>query len=205
MGKPIDETGNTHGLLTVARRSGSIDRGGPNAKRPAKAAAWLCVCECGNEVRVTGNALRSGHTRSCGCLRSKSIKTGKEANNFRHGKIGTSEYTLWMSARRRSREKGIFCDLAIGDLSIPETCPVLGTPIVSGSESHRDLSPSIDRINHWGGYTKGNIRIIGYKANRLKSNATTEETVRVAAYQMGVPDHLIGWANFEQPVESLGL
>jgi hypothetical protein len=29
---------------------------------------WLCKCECGNEVQVNSNKLRSGHTRSCGCL-----------------------------------------------------------------------------------------------------------------------------------------
>ncbi len=29
----------------------------------------LCQCDCGEEVIVTTNNLRSGNTRSCGCLR----------------------------------------------------------------------------------------------------------------------------------------
>lgn len=33
-------------------------------------AMWKCRCECGNEVIVAANHLKSGHTKSCGCLQS---------------------------------------------------------------------------------------------------------------------------------------
>lgn len=29
---------------------------------------WLCKCECGKQKSVLGSSLRSGHTKSCGCL-----------------------------------------------------------------------------------------------------------------------------------------
>lgn len=29
---------------------------------------WSCRCECGNTILVAGHSLRSGNTRSCGCL-----------------------------------------------------------------------------------------------------------------------------------------
>lgn len=32
---------------------------------------WLCLCECGNTSVVYGIQLRSGKTKSCGCLRSE--------------------------------------------------------------------------------------------------------------------------------------
>lgn len=32
---------------------------------------WKCKCECGNEIIVFGYALTTGHTNSCGCLKSK--------------------------------------------------------------------------------------------------------------------------------------
>lgn len=31
---------------------------------------WKCLCDCGNIVYVTTNHLTSGHTKSCGCLKS---------------------------------------------------------------------------------------------------------------------------------------
>lgn len=47
----------TFGRLTVIQRV--EDRG--------KLAAWLCQCDCGGRVIVTGEALRAGRCRSCGC------------------------------------------------------------------------------------------------------------------------------------------
>lgn len=39
---------------------------------------WRCKCDCGLEAIIRGNSLRSGATRSCGCLRAeKSSEMGK--------------------------------------------------------------------------------------------------------------------------------
>lgn len=53
-----DITGQTFGRLTVIERSGSRDR----------KALWRCHCSCGRETVVIGKLLRTGRTRSCGCL-----------------------------------------------------------------------------------------------------------------------------------------
>lgn len=34
---------------------------------------YKCVCECGNEIDVLGNSLRSGNTKSCGCIRRPNL------------------------------------------------------------------------------------------------------------------------------------
>lgn len=57
----INERGNRYGNLLVLEYSGSRDSGG---------ALWECQCDCGNIVQVRGEALRSGHTKSCGCVKS---------------------------------------------------------------------------------------------------------------------------------------
>ena len=31
-------------------------------------AKWECLCDCGKKIVVSGTNLRSGNTRSCGCL-----------------------------------------------------------------------------------------------------------------------------------------
>jgi hypothetical protein len=54
-----DETGNKYGRLTVLAR---VD----NTKgRPIY---WRCRCDCGKETTVRGWSLRSGDSKSCGCL-----------------------------------------------------------------------------------------------------------------------------------------
>lgn len=54
-----DLTGKHFGKLTVLRR-------GPNNQQ--NRTCWICRCSCGNEVTVSAMRLKSGHTRSCGCL-----------------------------------------------------------------------------------------------------------------------------------------
>jgi len=55
-----DLSGQTFGRLTVL--SLNEDRG------KFGQVVFLCKCECGNEINVCSGHLKSGHTRSCGCL-----------------------------------------------------------------------------------------------------------------------------------------
>lgn len=60
----IDLTGHKYGKLTVIKQ----------AERKNGRIAWLCRCDCGNEIVVTSNSLRTGNTKSCGCLIRKQHK-----------------------------------------------------------------------------------------------------------------------------------
>lgn len=57
--KAVDMIGKKFGRLLVLERAENDKYGN---------AFWDCKCECGNVVRVKGQSLRRGHTRSCGCL-----------------------------------------------------------------------------------------------------------------------------------------
>jgi hypothetical protein len=73
-------------------------------------------------------------------------------------------------------------DLSINDVVIPEYCPALGIKLEINFGGARDNSPSIDRINPNGGYTKDNIVIVSNLANRMKSNATIQQICSLAAF-----------------------
>jgi hypothetical protein len=77
-------------------------------------------------------------------------------------------------------------DLRVEDISIPEICPVLGIPIAVGnSNGPSPNSPSLDRFIPELGYVRENVRVISWRANRLKSDATLEEIESVARYMRG--------------------
>lgn len=58
MGKVKDLTGQQFGKLIVIKDTG---------KRKNRQVVWECQCECGSITEVVGQALRTGHTQSCGC------------------------------------------------------------------------------------------------------------------------------------------
>lgn len=84
MGKFIDLSGRQFGRLFVVEREGASKSG---------QALWKCRCVCGNEVCVEGYSLRSGNTKSCGCLWRETIT--------RHGFHEERLYKIWerMNAR----------------------------------------------------------------------------------------------------------
>lgn len=60
---------------------------------------WKCKCECGNFHTTLGTYLRTGTTKSCGCLRKDRMA------NYRHGhhRAGaqTRAYTSWVNMKNR--------------------------------------------------------------------------------------------------------
>lgn len=86
---------------------------------------------------------------------------------------------LYRLAARRAKERGLVFDIQLSDLSLPDTCPLLGIRIDS-FDPVLDFHPSIDRIDSTKGYVKGNVWIISHRANRIKNNATADELMIIA-------------------------
>ena len=62
----IDLTNQRFGKLTAIKRVESIEEASGQIRT-----AWLCRCDCGHEIIVKTINLRSGDTKSCGCIYSK--------------------------------------------------------------------------------------------------------------------------------------
>jgi len=84
-------------------------------------------------------------------------------------------HKMLVDARGRARRKNLEFNISLEDFSVPECCPVLGIKLSVGDKSRHDGSPTLDRIDNSKGYVKGNVEVISWRANHLKSDATTEE------------------------------
>jgi hypothetical protein len=141
--RAIDLTGQTFGRLTVIEYAGSDKKGN---------AHWRCVCTgpgCNmREVTVYGTSLRSGASRSCGCLKVK------------HGLTHHPLYPVWNAMIRRCTNPNDAGYPAYGGRGVM-VCPEwLESPEAFIRDMGLRPSPghSIDRIDVDGPYAPWNCR-----------------------------------------------
>lgn len=66
---PLELTGNRYGkLVVIGLAEPQITTVGGMRKQ------WKCQCDCGNTTIVAQDNLLCGHTRSCGCMKSRGMK-----------------------------------------------------------------------------------------------------------------------------------
>ena len=70
----LEITGMRFGRLVAIRRVGTSFDG---------CATWECVCDCGTGATVKTAALRSGNTKSCGCLQRETAIANSRKGRFR--------------------------------------------------------------------------------------------------------------------------
>ena len=84
--------------------------------------------------------------------------------------------------KHRAIKAGMLFDLDAESLELPDFCPILGIKLKFNTGGADDNSYSMDRIDNTKGYTKDNAQIISLKANRLKSNATLDELIKMGEW-----------------------
>lgn len=164
MGKKIDLTGQRFGRLLVIREAGRDKHGN---------VLWLCRClgkhgdDCGKEVVVSGNDLRDGHTKSCGCLKREQIVS----RNTKHGCANKTWYTVYQSMMVRCGhwEGGKECDFrlyrdrGITVCELWQKSPRAFGDWLLAHGWHKGLQ--IDRIDNNKGYSPENCRVVTPKEN----------------------------------------
>lgn len=58
---------------------------------------WNCLCDCGSQKAVAASSLKTGDSKSCGCLNIESIKRRSRT----HGMSKTTTYICWSSVIAR--------------------------------------------------------------------------------------------------------
>lgn len=72
--RSVDLTGQKFGRLTVIRFDHS-----QNGRK-----YYLCQCDCGNSKTVSSHSLKSGNTKSCGCLHKEILVQRNKDNRIHH-------------------------------------------------------------------------------------------------------------------------
>jgi hypothetical protein len=149
----------------------------------------ICV-KCGIEKSeidfYKSPTCKSGFDTICKCCKKQyAIKwrqtvNGKQVN--KKSKVKLKTYDLWYFAKLRAKKKGLEFNIEITDIIIPDVCPILGIPLTKENIKQCDSSPSIDRIDNSKGYVKGNIQIISWRANNIKSNGSVDEHKKVVEF-----------------------
>lgn len=126
---------------------------------------WLCICDCGKETIVQGYSLRSGNTKSCGCLQ-KEI-TVKIMTKHGHGKrdYKTKTYLSWTQIIQRCTNVNNKKYKDYGDRSI--TVCRRWRKFINFLKDMGEVPEGyqIDRINNHKGYYKSNCRWVTPKQN----------------------------------------
>ena len=92
MGEVIDLTGKRFGRLTVLRQA---------TEKQNNRICWVCICDCGKKVIISGQSLRSGATKSCGCLLRETARKNLEPSIRTHSQSKTRLYRVWCAMKRR--------------------------------------------------------------------------------------------------------
>ena len=141
MPKFIDRKGARFGRLVVLHQEG---------RTAYKKIVWRCLCDCGNETLVSSGSLASGNTSSCGCYLIERIT--------KHGSCNKASYNTWRAMLRRctvATDKDYPRYGALGITVCPEWMDYKNFASAMGEP---EGTQTLDRIDPYGGYTKGNCR-----------------------------------------------
>lgn len=163
-----DITGQKFGRWTVIR----IAEKRPNRDNETRI-FWECVCECGNVRNIDAASLKSGHSKSCGCLRKE---------GHRYLPHGVSEQNLLLYSYKRNAEKRNLC---FSLTSEQFTNLTQGNCFYCGEKPKNKLKGKwfngdyfyngVDRVNNTRGYTLDNCVPCCATCNRAKRAMTSDE------------------------------
>lgn len=146
---------------------------------------WKCQTSQPAENFANNRSKSSGKSAECrACVKAYNkahvARNAEYYRTYRKSKrIRDLAWYLFLECRSRAKRDGLEFNLEPQDIQIPKTCPVFGLELGSGK---RDASASVDRKDSSKGYVRGNVWVISYLANRMKSNATEWQLVQFAQW-----------------------
>jgi hypothetical protein len=144
MTKKINIAGQRFGKLVVIKP----------AKNRGDFTRWECQCDCGTKIVTYTNGLRSGHTKSCGCLQKQITKERSTV----HGHHNTQTYFSWVAMIQRcTNPKNIaYRWYGARGITVCKRWRTFSNFLIDMGV--RPAGKTIDRIKNEIGYRPGNCR-----------------------------------------------
>jgi hypothetical protein len=120
---------------------------------------YVCACECGARCIKNNVSLKSGHSKSCGCLWRENIAASNTAKKKTHGMSRSPEYRAWRSMKMRCERPSCRFYRHYGGrgIAICERWRVSFENFIFDI-GMRPKGHSLDRIDVNGNYEPGNCR-----------------------------------------------
>ncbi len=155
--------GQRFGRLSVIHEAG---------RTAGRKSLWLCQCDCGGTTITDTSKLKSGNTRSCGCLHRDVARE----RHLIHGGKGSRLYNIWKNARQRCRNpkatdfeiyggRGITFSDVWDDFTVFQEWAL--------ASGYRD-DLTLDRIDPNGNYEPSNCRWATWEEQRHNQRRTRE-------------------------------
>lgn len=147
--------------VTDFKEAGELDR----------MATVIAVCDCGVVGKYQATKLKTGHTRSCGCIQREVVGSMMRTHGMANK---NSIYSVWKNMRRRCNAKNSKSYYRYGGRGI-RICKTWNSftsfydwAIKNGYKKELHL----DRINNDGNYSYKNCRFVTPRENVLNSTVT---------------------------------
>lgn len=177
MPKVINLTSKRFGKLTVLKQSTVCGNRGQ--------IKWECICDCGNKHIVTGESLRYGKSKSCGCYK----ENYKPKNMIRNRELAILKFQYSHLIRRHKKRfntKPI--SFEIYQKLVKDSCRYCGVQFSSELEDRRCWTKSkglisdtrvkvngVDRINSEKGYVLDNCVTCCKHCNTAKNTMSEDD------------------------------
>ena len=145
----------------------------------------------GKDTYFTGKPCRRGHTSERFVSSHMCVECSRgdhyQSDRDRYRAMNNTMAHQFRQRKNQSIKKGIPFTVELNDIEQPEYCPILGIKLNyawGGKNGHlRDpAKATLDKVVPELGYIPGNVFIISWRANKLKSDMKIEELEKILTY-----------------------
>lgn len=144
--------------------------------------------EAGDMFYFTGKACKRGHVALRYTKTHTCIECGKKVyipNDNEKYRTGNTLYRQFIARKQAASRKGIPFSIEFEQIEQPTHCPILGIKLNynwSGPNRRDPAKASIDKVDPLKGYVLGNVFVISWRANKLKSDMSLHELENILKY-----------------------